>query len=118
MKRQRRGLSEDAMTKHQAIEQQLKARLVELTGRVREIDGDLRQPLDADFEEQAVDLENHDTLEAMESAGLAEIRQIRLALARMAEGSYGICSKCGEEIAPKRLEALPTATECIGCARG
>ena len=106
-----------AMMQYDTLTKTLNDRLAELMNRVRRIDENLSLPLDADFEEQAVDLEDHETMEAVENAGMLEIQQIRRALARIAEGSYGICARCGEAIAPKRLEALPTATLCIACAR-
>ncbi len=105
------------MTEFETLTKTLNDRLAELTSRVRRIDENLSQPLPADFEEQAVDLEDHEAMEAVENAGMLEIQQIRRALARIAEGSYGSCTRCGEIIAPKRLEALPTATLCIACAR-
>jgi RNA polymerase-binding transcription factor len=37
------------------------------------------------------------------------------ARARIAEGSYGVCEDCGQQIAPERLEALPDATRCVRC---
>lgn len=37
------------------------------------------------------------------------------ALARIEEGTYGICAGCGEEIAVKRLQARPVAKFCIDC---
>ncbi len=37
------------------------------------------------------------------------------AIARIDEGSYGICEDCGEEIGLKRLEARPVTTLCIDC---
>ena len=43
--------------------------------------------------------------------------QIRSALRRIKEGSYGVCEECGGEIEPARLEALPLASLCIKCAR-
>ena len=46
-------------------------------------------------------------------AGLAEVEH---ALARVADGTYGRCEACGEPIAPGRLDALPSATTCVGCA--
>ena len=104
------------MTEHQNIAKVLKARLSELMGRIAEIDSELHKPLSADLEEQAVDLEDLETLEALESSEVHEIRQIRGALKRIAEGTYGVCAKCGEDIDPKRLEALPTAIRCISCA--
>jgi RNA polymerase-binding transcription factor DksA len=38
-----------------------------------------------------------------------------VALARIAEGSYGTCSDCGEPIGGPRLNAQPTAERCIAC---
>src|SRR5438552_11008652 len=43
------------------------------------------------------------------------LRNVRLALARMADGSYGVCLHCDEEIKPKRLDAVPWAKFCIRC---
>jgi len=88
------------MTKHENIAKALKARLSELTNRVVEIDSELRKPLSADLEEQATDLENQGALEAIE---IHEIHQIQEALKRISEGTYGICTHCGEDIDPKRL---------------
>ena len=46
-----------------------------------------------------------------------EIEQIDLALLKMSVGDYGICESCGDDIAPKRLEAIPWARLCVECAR-
>jgi DnaK suppressor protein len=35
---------------------------------------------------------------------------------RLADGSYGVCERCGEAIPEERLEARPTARTCVGCA--
>ncbi|HLJ66109.1 MAG TPA: TraR/DksA C4-type zinc finger protein [Chloroflexota bacterium] len=40
---------------------------------------------------------------------------IDLALARLADGSYGVCADCSSDIPPRRLEALPFATLCVSC---
>ena len=39
------------------------------------------------------------------------------ALARIDEGTYGTCQRCGDSIAEERLEALPWAMLCIDCKR-
>ncbi len=98
------------------IAEKLRLRLTELTGRANEIEDDLRQPLDADFSEQAVDLADDEALEGVDDVLRAEARQVRLALARIDNGTYGICTGCGEPIGRARLEAQPTATTCIACA--
>src|ERR1019366_402350 len=43
------------------------------------------------------------------------LRNVRGALARIADGSYGICLHCEEEIKPKRLDAVPMTKYCIRC---
>jgi RNA polymerase-binding transcription factor len=43
------------------------------------------------------------------------ITKIGEALARIEEGAFGICERCGEEISEKRLEARPVTTLCIKC---
>ncbi len=37
------------------------------------------------------------------------------ALQRIEAGTFGICRVCGGEIGLPRLEAVPTATQCIAC---
>jgi DnaK suppressor protein len=39
------------------------------------------------------------------------------ALAKLADGSYGKCDKCGGPIAPGRLQVAPESALCIDCAR-
>jgi len=43
------------------------------------------------------------------------LSKIEKALARVDNGSFGICEKCEEEISAKRLEARPVTTLCIRC---
>ena len=44
-----------------------------------------------------------------------ELQDIESALARIADGSYGTCADCGEEIGQARLKANPTAERCLAC---
>jgi len=43
------------------------------------------------------------------------LRNVRSALRRLADGSFGTCLHCEEEISPKRLAAVPWAAFCIQC---
>ena len=98
------------------IAEQLRSRLNDLLERSEVIEDDLRHPLDADSSEQAVDLADDEALEGVDEVLRAEIQQIRLALMRIENGSYGTCAKCGTDIPRARLEARPIATRCIECA--
>ena len=44
-----------------------------------------------------------------------ELAHINRALEDLDAGRYGLCEDCGEQIAPKRLKALPFATRCVQC---
>jgi RNA polymerase-binding transcription factor DksA len=45
-----------------------------------------------------------------------QVTAIDSALARLADGSYGLCASCGNPIAADRLTARPMAAVCISCA--
>jgi DnaK suppressor protein len=38
------------------------------------------------------------------------------AMARLRNGTYGVCANCGQSIAAERLAAVPTARTCAACA--
>lgn len=43
------------------------------------------------------------------------LRNVRSALRRIEEGTFGVCVHCEEEISPKRLAAVPWTAYCIQC---
>jgi DnaK suppressor protein len=45
----------------------------------------------------------------------ALLRQVKAALRRIHNGTFGTCVDCEETISPKRLIAVPWATRCIKC---
>ena len=45
----------------------------------------------------------------------AQLRKVDDALERIRQGTYGECLSCGEQISPKRLEALPFTGYCRDC---
>ena len=96
----------------------LEHRLAQLEDRTRRIESDLRRPGDPDWPERAVQRANDEVLEHLGDAELAEIARIRAALTRLDDGSYGRCGSCGEQIEAARLQALPDADTCVGCAGG
>jgi len=95
---------------------QIQDRIAELTGNMQKISHDLDQPLPADLEDQAIDLEDDEVLEGIGWANLQEVRLLDQALKRIADGSYGICQKCGDPISQARLDAVPYAQICRHCA--
>ena len=43
------------------------------------------------------------------------LKSIRAALDRIEDEEYGVCLRCEEPIAEKRLQAIPWASYCVGC---
>jgi DnaK suppressor protein len=101
----------------ESVKKQLEQRLRELGAKVEEIEDDLRTPRSASWEDRATEIEGDEVLGALEGSAVGEIDDIRAALKRIEDGTYGVCSRCGEDIDERRLQALPYATECIQCAR-
>lgn len=56
-------------------------------------------------------------IEVLET-GRGMLDEIQAALRRIDDGSYGVCTTCGQPIAEERLEALPYASQCVPCASG
>jgi len=43
------------------------------------------------------------------------LREVTAALARIEQGTYGVCERCEEAIKPRRLDAIPWARYCVRC---
>lgn len=68
-----------------------------------------------DLADQAANAYTKEFLLSLGDAERRSLRQVDAALDKIRLGTYGKCEKCGEEIAIKRLEALPFAEYCIAC---
>jgi RNA polymerase-binding transcription factor len=101
-----------------------------LTGRRREIQAEVQGKMRGVREEGAWGGKLNEVLDAVESAeadiqedlefALVQMKsetlnKINDALTRLETGNYGNCFDCGEEIAEKRLRALPFAVRCKDC---
>lgn len=95
----------------------LEARLAELGARLEAIEEELDSHHDPDWQDLATQREGDEVLEATGTAGLDEIGRIRAALGRIVDGTYGVCLRCGDEIAEARLDVLPWTPLCTSCAR-
>lgn len=64
-----------------------------------------------------------DAIGRIERVGQAEalatkLADVQRALAKLDDGSYGICDRCGATIPPERLEARPSSVLCVPCSAG
>ncbi len=44
-----------------------------------------------------------------------DLREVRAALVRIENESYGVCGECDEDISPARLQVIPWANYCVKC---
>ena len=100
----------------EALEESLRGRLADLEHRLARIKRDVTQEHSADSAEQAQERENDEVVDAIGEETRVAIAATRAALERLAQGNYGVCDRCGADIAPARLAAMPEATRCIDCA--
>ena len=96
-------------------EQRLKERQDYLNKALHRFEDALDEPPSKDFEDRATEREHDEVLEGLGTSGLDELRRIEAALNRIADGTYGICAKCGEDISTERLDAVPYAALCRNC---
>lgn len=68
----------------------------------------------AEIASELFDVEHQIGLKRLEEH---EIKEIDQALEKIQNGTYGICESCGKDIDLNRLELLPQARLCIGCAK-
>lgn len=71
----------------------------------------------ADWSDRAQEERTRDELARLDTHVLEELREIELALQRVADHSYGVCEHCETAIPIERLRALPTTRSCAECAK-
>jgi DnaK suppressor protein len=85
---------------------QLKAQLAELGD-----DGDLSY--DENFADSAQVAGQQGANRALSGQLAENLAEVQRALAKMDDGTYGRCERCGKEISEARLEAMPATPYCI-----
>ena len=68
-----------------------------------------------DVADRAANSYTKEFLFSQSSSERQTLQMVESALERIREGSFGECIACGEEINPKRLEAVPWTRHCIAC---
>ncbi len=104
--------------KCERIHNELFQKRKELLDRLERINISKRRPHSRDDEDQAIERENDEVVDLLEENIRRELQLIDNALSRIEKGIYDTCSKCGEKIEEKRLEALPHTDLCVECACG
>lgn len=93
----------------------LEARKADLETNLTHIEEVLSQHNETGFSDGAIEHEDDEVLEAQGVSGQNEIIAINAALARLEDGTFGICISCDEPISDERLDIVPTAVKCKNC---
>ncbi len=101
---------------YEDLKLELEARLAEMQGRLASIKHEVTRGHSGDSAEQAQERENDEVIDAIGNETRQSLREIQEALDKIAEGTYGECDVCGEEIGIARLRVRPQATRCVRCA--
>lgn len=76
----------------------------------------LEEEYNALLADPAVIQEDRDSTRILLEGARHNLATAERALERHRAGTYGRCSRCGAEIPPERLEALPEADTCVACS--
>ena len=102
---------------HNGLELQLRQKIAHLSGEnahLRELMC-LDKEVEPDLVDRAWSASSQDFVMIRFNRNAALIKDIELALKSLENDSYGLCEMCGDEIAERRLLAIPSARFCIEC---
>lgn len=101
---------------YEALKVELEERRAAMQARLARIKKNVTQEHSGDSAEQAQERENDEVTDAIGNETRQSLHDIQVALDRIADGTYGECESCGEDIGEARLKAIPEATRCVNCA--
>jgi RNA polymerase-binding transcription factor DksA len=104
------------MSDYDSIIERLRERKTELENRLGKVETSMRKTYAKDWEEQSIERENDEVVDALDETLRTELNQVNSALARAEKSEYGVCAVCDDPIPVARLEALPYTDRCVSCA--
>lgn len=72
---------------------------------------------DGDKDDEADEVQEYDNMLALEHSLELKLKDVKNALEKIENGTYGICEKCGKKINEERLLACPEAKTCLKCGK-
>jgi DnaK suppressor protein len=104
---------------HSEAEQRLHEELDTITKELADLgvspDGTVEVSFDEGFADAAQTTSERSNVLSIAEGLKNRLDDVKSALGRLERGTYGQCERCGKEIDPDRLEAIPTARLCISC---
>jgi DnaK suppressor protein len=109
----------DQRTRLDQTRSDLNAKLASLQAELQSVEeGDADVSFDEEGGEGSGVSVERDRLAALLSAVSSQLHDTEVSLARVANGTYGICEACHKPIPAARLEAMPNARMCVSCKAG
>ena len=100
----------------QMLEDRRRELMTEVQGRIRDVRADGNKDRDVLDQGESSEVDIQEDIEfALIQMKSETLNKINDALMRLEQDNYGNCFECGEEIAEKRLRALPFAVRCKDC---
>ena len=99
-------------------ERQLQQEIEDLTGKTQSSGGSYQlTPPDywSDEDENSAEVATFTTDLSVKEVLESSLRDVRAALTRLDDGTYGICKYCGQYIDERRLLARPASSSCVNC---
>jgi RNA polymerase-binding transcription factor DksA len=93
-----------------------RAQLLAQLGHMGRAPGTTELDFDEGFADSGQVTAERGEVDALAGSLLENLREVEAALAKLEAGTYGRCETCGNAIAEARLEAMPSARQCIACA--
>jgi DnaK suppressor protein len=91
----------------------------ELDRSILVLTGEHEAELTAEYPPDAADvgtsISESERAEAVLVQARGQLAEVRSALARLEQGTYGVCTDCGKGVPEGRLEAKPEAARCVNC---
>ena len=98
------------------LEERRRELLSEVQGKIRDVRAESGKERDVLDQGESSEVDIQEDIEfALVQMKSETLNKIVDALTRLEHGTYGYCFECGEEIAEKRLRALPFAVRCKDC---
>ena len=106
-----------ASKKIEKLKKVLENRIAEAERNIKSLERDRRatSTKHADTADEAAAEFERQNLTFKATAARQLVANLNQALERIRQGTFGECAECGNEIEPKRLEAIPSARYCLKC---
>lgn len=102
-------LYQDARERLLTLKEEYRTRIEAIEDHIQNPQDDLNEH----WEDQAISYRQNDMRKNLLAEAQQNLMYVDNALSRIENGTYGECEVCGEDIEPKRLEAIPYATLCM-----